>query len=130
MAITKDEAAAIARNVAAMIRSKVQPALDELAKRNSALELRLLEVEAGCIKYLGVYKPGDSYQRGAWVSWGGSVWSATQDVQGIPPASDSRAWVKAIARGNDGASAYQSAKRCGFAGSERDWIESVQKGEA
>lgn len=48
----------------------------------------------------GVYKEGQSYQRGDATSWGGSLWVAQEDTTDKPETS--KAWRLAVKRGRDG----------------------------
>lgn len=48
----------------------------------------------------GVYKPGDAYQKGDCVTFGGSAFIATRDTDSKPEGDDS--WKLAVKRGRDG----------------------------
>lgn len=66
-----------------------------------------------------------SYKKNALVTYGGSVWIAKSDTQTKPdtPHSD---WKLAVKRGRDGGSAYDIARKAGFRGTEREWIDSLR----
>jgi integrin beta 3 len=48
----------------------------------------------------GVFKEGNSYQRGDGTTWGGSFWIAQEDTSDKPETS--KAWRLAVKRGRDG----------------------------
>ena len=50
--------------------------------------------------YRGVWKEGDSYERGDCVTWGGSLWHCEKDTTDKPETSES--WKLAVKRGRDG----------------------------
>lgn len=66
-----------------------------------------------------------SYKKNALVTYGGSVWIAKTDTETKPdtPHSD---WKLAVKRGRDGGSAYDIARKAGFRGTEREWIDSLR----
>lgn len=49
----------------------------------------------------GVYRAGESYERGDAVSWGGSLWIAQKETDAKPDTADS-GWRLAVKRGRDG----------------------------
>lgn len=51
--------------------------------------------------YRNVYKPGESYEKGDMVSFGGSVWHCEADTTDKPDAGTA-AWSLAVKRGRDG----------------------------
>lgn len=65
-----------------------------------------------------------SYNKNAMVTYGGSIWIAKKDTATKPdtPGSD---WKLAVKRGRDGGSAYDIARKAGFKGTEREWIDSI-----
>lgn len=94
---------------------------------------RIAEIEAkGLVSYEGVFDLAKTYDKGAMVSWGGSMWCCRDNgVCGLTPGKASeKVWLKAVARGGDGASAYSSAVKHGFIGSEADWVQALQRGAA
>lgn len=50
--------------------------------------------------YRGIYKNGEKYQRGDWVTFGGSVFTATRATDSKPETDDS--WKLCLKRGRDG----------------------------
>lgn len=78
--------------------------------------------------YRGIYKRGDEYDIGDVVTWGGHMFHCDTKNDGrIDPGKDGAPWTQCVKRGNDGASAYHSAVKQGFVGSEREWVESIGK---
>lgn len=67
------------------------------------------------------------FRKGAGVTWGGSFWMAQRDTSAKPDTADS-GWRLAIKRGRDGASAFDVARKAGFRGSEREWLDSLRPG--
>jgi len=49
----------------------------------------------------GVFKAGESYERGDAVTWAGSIWIAQKDTEAKPDTPDS-GWRLAVKRGRDG----------------------------
>ena len=78
----------------------------------------------GIPTYQGVWTEKE-YKRGACVTWGGSVWHALKKTSSKPAETNSD-WKMAVKRGRDGLSAFDVAKKNGFKGSERDWLESLR----
>jgi hypothetical protein len=53
------------------------------------LERRIAELEAGSMKYMGVYQPAQAYKRGHVVTCDGSAWCCTRDgVSAEKPPGD------------------------------------------
>jgi hypothetical protein len=69
------------------------------------------------------------FKQGAGVTWGGSFWIAQRDTAAKPDTPDS-GWRLAVKRGRDGASAFDVARKAGFRGSEREWLDSLRPGPA
>lgn len=67
--------------------------------RLAALEARLAQVEAGGIKYLGVWKPDTLYAKGSFATRQGSVWHANCETYATPGASPD--WTLAVKAGKD-----------------------------
>lgn len=64
-------------------------------ERTKAVEFKMSTPE-----YRGVFKDGESYERGDLVTWGGSLWHCETDTKGKPgPDSD---WTMAAKKGRDG----------------------------
>lgn len=72
----------------------------------------------------GVWKER-TFRKGAGVSWGGSFFIAQRDTDAKPETPDS-GWRLAVKRGRDGASAFDVARKAGFKGSEREWLDSLR----
>lgn len=72
----------------------------------------------------GVWKERE-FKKGAGVSWGGSFFIAQRDTSAKPETPDS-GWRLAVKRGRDGASAFDVARKAGFKGSEREWLDSLR----
>lgn len=51
--------------------------------------------------YRGVYKPGQSYERGDVTTWGGSMWHCWETTT-MKPGEGSKAWQLAVKKGSDG----------------------------
>lgn len=58
--------------------------------------------------YRGIYKHGETYQRGDWVTFGGSVFAATRDTDSKPETDDS--FRLTIKRGRDGKDGIRGEK--------------------
>jgi hypothetical protein len=81
------------------------------------------------IIHRGTYDHAKTYDQGDQVAWGGSTWVALSDgIKEPPNSANTDKWVLGSKKGAEGASAYQSAKKAGFTGSEYDWVRSL-KGE-
>jgi hypothetical protein len=65
------------------------------------------------------------FKKGAGVTWAGSFWIAQKDTAAKPDTPDS-GWRLAVKRGRDGASAYDVARKAGFKGTEREWLDSLR----
>lgn len=52
--------------------------------------------------YRGVFKDGQSYQKGDTVTWGGSLWHCDADETSEKPDSAEKHWTLAAKRGRDG----------------------------
>lgn len=76
----------------------------------------------------GVWREGP-YEKGDGVTWGGSFFIAQRATQAKPDTPDS-GWRLAVKRGRDGASAFDVARKAGFKGSEREWLDSLRPGPA
>jgi len=70
----------------------VQAACDE--RIDKRIELRTV------VPYLGVYVPGTEYQRGRFVTFGGSVWHCDKTTTAKP--GDGNDWTLAVKHGRDG----------------------------
>ena len=84
------------------------PTLREMAARIAALdktvhelEQRLYNAENKILSYEGVWEEGKSYDRGAAVTRGGSLWIAKHATSARPgdPDPAARSWVLAVKRG-------------------------------
>jgi hypothetical protein len=84
-----------------------------------------------------VYRAEVTYEKGDTVTYGGSIWIAQVDAPtekpGEPPVSiggngapQERQWRLAVKTGRQGKSAYEIARANGFAGTEREWLESLK----
>jgi HK97 family phage prohead protease len=62
-----------------------------------ALDLMLKEM--GNLEYKGVFKSGETYDRGSFVTFGGSLWHSGAKTTDAPPGG---AWTLAVRRGADG----------------------------
>jgi hypothetical protein len=81
------------------------------------------------IIHRGTYKRGDIYNQGDAVAWAGHSFVALKDgVASVPMEGAEGEWQMQAKKGGEGCSAYQSAKKAGFTGSEYDWVKSL-KGE-
>lgn len=69
------------------------------------------------------------FRKGAGVTWGGSFWLAQRDTSAKPDTPDS-GWRLSVKRGRDGASAFDVARKAGFRGTEREWLDSLRPGPA
>lgn len=78
----------------------------------------------------GLYVDGKTYRKGDGVTWGRSYWIAKCDTDQMPDdvKAEDKHWRLAVKRGRDGASAFDSALRAGYKGSEAQWVASL-KGE-
>lgn len=73
--------------------------------------------------YHDVWKEQE-YKKGACVTWSGSMWLARRDTNAKPETNDD--WKLVIKRGRDGQSVYDIARKNGFKGTEKDWLESLR----
>jgi hypothetical protein len=72
-----------------------------VAKELRPLRERIEQLEAGGLKYVGVYQPAQAYARGSVCTFDGSGFVALRDTINEKPGS-SDAWQLAIKRGRDG----------------------------
>lgn len=76
-------------------------ALSPYIKRIADLERRLAELEQQqkSIQYCGTWESGRKYEKGNFVTDGGSVWHCDRDTTQRPGPGD--AWTLAVKRGRD-----------------------------
>lgn len=72
---------------------------------------------------------GRDYRKGASVSWGGQTFIAQRNALAgekpmVSPPGDP--WRMSVKKGRDGASAFDVARKAGFQGSEREWLDSLR----
>jgi hypothetical protein len=72
----------------------------------------------------GVYRSGADYSAGDLVSHDGSYWAALNATRATP--GESAGWRLVALRGKAGPSPYDLARRHGYRGSEREWLESLR----
>lgn len=77
----------------------------------------------GLVIHRGVWSEG-LYERGDLVTFGASSYVANRDTGEKPGVGD--AWSVAAKSGRDGRSAYGIAKRHGFDGAEKEWLDSLR----
>jgi integrin beta 3 len=94
-----------------------------LAREGMAPKERTFTVPAQI--YCGVYKDGRWYERGDTATWGGSLYHCNEPTTDKPGAGSS-AWSLAVKRGEDGRSAFSIARKNGFSGTEKEWLESMR----
>jgi hypothetical protein len=91
-------------------------------------QVKEFALEVPMVIYRGVYKRDENYSTGDIVSWGGHMYHRDEKTERqIDPDKNGSGWTQCVKRGNDGSSAYASAVKHGFVGSERDWVESIGK---
>lgn len=72
-----------------------------------ALKNRLSEIEAKGVVYRGLFNASEDYKRGDLVTWGGSIFHATRNTQGITPQHSEgqkpldHPWQLAVRKGRD-----------------------------
>lgn len=100
---------AFGQEIVAEVRGFVEREAKVLVERLDALERRLAEVEAGGIKYFGVWQAAGAYKRGALVTHRGSVWHANTDAApgdepgaAVKDGATARTWTLAVKAGRDG----------------------------
>lgn len=78
------------------------PAIKDYVRNEIApIQKRLTEIETKGVEYRGVYQRAISYQRGALVTHGGSMFCAIKDVtQGVVPGQ-SNDWQLCVKAGRD-----------------------------
>jgi hypothetical protein len=72
------------------------------------LERRIAELEAR--EYLGVWSSDKRYQKGAMVTYDGSLWIARSDSHDVRPGT-SQAWQLAVRKGSDGRDRRDAVQR-------------------
>lgn len=87
-------------------------------------EVETREIRLGTVLDRGVWRDG-SYQKGDGTTRDGSYWIAQKDTATVPGSPNSD-WRLSAKRGDAGKSAYDVARKGGFKGSERDWLESLK----
>jgi hypothetical protein len=70
------------------------------ARRVRELEVRVAELESAPLKYMGTWKQGAAYGRGALVTFDGSIFHANREYPG-KPATPNSGWQLAVKRGKD-----------------------------
>lgn len=70
-----------------------------LAHALTRAEARIAKLEAAPFVYDGPHETGKTYQRGTFVSHGGSMWHANRETNARP--GDSPAWTLAVKHGRD-----------------------------
>jgi hypothetical protein len=92
-------------------------------------QVKEFNLDVPMLVYRGVYKRDEDYSVGDLVSWGGHMYhrDEPQAERRVDPDKTASGWTQCVKRGNDGSSAYASAVKHGFSGSEKDWIDSVGK---
>jgi hypothetical protein len=91
--MTSSEIAAIMAGVAPVINDHVTKRLGPLLARIAELESRTAN-----FRYCGVFRQGDSYALGNFVTHDGSVWHANRDTDETP-GTPGGAWQLAVKRG-------------------------------
>lgn len=74
----------------------------ELQDQISALQQRVVDLEAAPIRYRGVWQRSDEYKRGHVVTDSGSAWHAVKDVPPGEKPGASDAWQLMVKAGKDG----------------------------
>jgi hypothetical protein len=77
--------------------------LEQVAERIAPIEKRLgeLETKAASVRWAGTFKPGKTFEGGALVTCGGSLWLA-KCATAARPGSDPEAWVLIVKKGDFG----------------------------
>lgn len=77
--------------------------LEALGQQNQRFERSIAEMKAAqsAMAYKGVFKAGDTYVRGNWTTWHGSVWHCNAATTGDEPGT-SDAWTLAVKSGKNG----------------------------
>lgn len=78
----------------------IQRALDKRDALIKKLEKRIDDLEAGGVRYHGVWQAAQDYSRGALVTYDGSMWHANKSTKEQP--GKSKAWTLAVKAGRDG----------------------------
>lgn len=81
-------------------KESIQRAFKERDALIDKLEKRIDELEAGGVRYHGVWQAAQAYSRGALVTYDGSMWHANQSTNEQP--GKSKAWTLAVKAGRDG----------------------------
>lgn len=103
MKMTKANEDAIADVIAEAVRHHVAARLGPIVDLVNAQQARIKELEQrppSGIRYCGVYRPGETYQRGDFVTWGNQMWHAWETTHCKP--GESRDWQLAVRKGADG----------------------------
>lgn len=92
--VTRNDLREMMKGIAPVIKEYVQCEIAPIRKR-------LIEIETKGVEYRGVYQRAISYQRGALVTHGGSMFCAIKDVtQGVVPGQ-SNDWQLCVKAGRD-----------------------------
>jgi hypothetical protein len=78
----------------------VAEVIHELEKQIERLEQRIVELEAGSMKYCGVHQASIAYRKGNVVTYDGSAWCATRDVSVEKPGHGD-GWQLMVKHGKD-----------------------------
>lgn len=97
----RSDARMLIRSIAAAVKARFAPKaeLRALAARVERLEKSLKS--APQMRYRGIFRDGDEYPAGTFITHQGSVWF-TDKATGARPGDTGSAWVLAVKRGRDG----------------------------
>jgi hypothetical protein len=68
-------------------------------RENAKLSRRIDELERRQMKFVGVWRAGQSYEPGSLATHSGSLWHANRSTAGSRPGTDD-SWVLAVKRGD------------------------------
>ena len=99
----------LAKELADLIRQHVAVVTKPLREKIEALERKVVELQAKGVEYRGVWQRACSYERGAIVTFEGSMWVCIQNVEPNTRPGQSQGWQLCCRAGRDGKDAKAAA---------------------
>jgi hypothetical protein len=93
-----------AREIVAAVKEYTAPLfkrIEELEACNKKLAAQVAELQAGGVRYQGIYQRAQSYRRGDIATHDGSMFCALNDVGPNEPPGRSQAWQLCVRAGRD-----------------------------
>lgn len=89
-------------------------------------EYKISEITIPAMLHKGIWQENTTYHKGDNVQLSGAMWLAIEETS-ERPGGDSKSWIIAAKRGGTGDSAYDIARKAGFIGDKKEWLDSLGK---